>query len=69
MSPLLAALLPRILGALAGAGAVASVPSVTTGELASPIPSTVEEAVMQACLAIGGLIIFFVRRNKNNDSK
>ena len=63
----LTSLLPRLLAVLAGGGAIAATPSVMTQAPASPIPATLEEAIMQCAVALGVGIIFFVRKKQKKD--
>lgn len=57
MNPLLVTILAR---AAAGAIAAAPVPSVISGEAVAPVPSTMEEAIAQAIVAlivVGGMYL------------
>lgn len=63
----LIALLPRLLAVIAGGGAVAATPTVMTQAPASPIPATLEEAIMQCAVALGVGVIFLVRKKQKKD--
>ena len=63
----LTALLPRLLTLLAGGGVIAATPSVMTQAPVSPVPTTLEEAIMQCAVALGVGIIFLVRKKQKKD--
>lgn len=64
MNPLIATILMRV---LAGATAAATAPTVINAEPTSPMPSTMEEAIAQAVIAlivVGGMYLKKIQSKK-----